>query len=357
MLNLFNKQPTSIASIDIGIASVRILETIYVNGSCQIIAFGRDALRPGVIEGATVKDVDAVASSIRRAIISGRISAKEAVIAVPDAAAITKMIQINAELNEHEIEELIAFEAEKYFPYPLDEISLDFHVKGISATNPKMQDVLVVGARTEIVNARVEAVQHAGIEVNTVDVASYAAARAAYAYIKMSLPALSISKSIALFHIGEQETHFYVLKNYDVLYTRDEEFGTKQLIDTIMHNYSIAHDAAEKMILDQTHPDDFEDVILRPFKESLLLQMRRTLQFYFSTDHHEQFEHILLVGTVLKIMSLAEFMSEKIKIATSCMNPLAGMIFRQDVNQQALDREAGDFLISAGLSLREQVSL
>lgn len=357
MLSLFKKRHSSVASIDISSSSVKMLETVNVNGVCQINSFARDALRPGIVEGTAIKDIEAVSASIRRAVINGQIAAKEAIIAVPDAAAITKIIQINSGLNEQEIEELIAFEAEKHFPYPLDEINLDFHVIGPFEKNPKMLEVVVVGARTEIVNSRVDAVRMAGLEVNIVDIVSCAAARSVYHYIEQELPSLSTDKKIALFYFGEQETNFYVLKNKYVTYTRDEEFGTKQLLDTIMHNYAMTYEDAARMLFDNAYPADFDEVILQPFRESLLLQIRRTLQFYFSTAHHEQFEQIFLVGAVSKIKSVLEVVSEKTGIPTCSMNPLTGMTLRQNVNKPLLESEASDFFIAAGLSLRENVSI
>ncbi len=93
-----------------------------------------------------LKDIGAVAASIKKLIDRTRMSTKEVALAVPDSTVISKIVQINAGLSDKEIEELVVVEADKYIPYPIDEINLDFEVLGHSAKNANMLDVLIVAS-------------------------------------------------------------------------------------------------------------------------------------------------------------------------------------------------------------------
>ncbi len=172
MLSFRRKKPRSILGIDIGSTSVKILELsnrhhqYCVEGYCHMLLPQH------------VTDPDVIARRIKALLSSDNFSSKQAVIAVPDASVMRKVIQINACIQERDIEEWVFMAAEQYIPYPLDEISLDFNLLGPSATHSDKLDVLVVASRSKNVAQRLESVRRAGLVVEIVDVESYAIERA-----------------------------------------------------------------------------------------------------------------------------------------------------------------------------------
>src|SRR5690606_39963198 len=94
------------------------------------------------------------------------------------SAVITKIIEMDAGLDENEMEEQIALEADQYIPYPLDEVALDFEVQGVSPRNPDRVEVLLAACRRENVAIREAALALAGLETKIVEVEASAMDRA-----------------------------------------------------------------------------------------------------------------------------------------------------------------------------------
>jgi type IV pilus assembly protein PilM len=177
VLKLLKPKHRSILGIDISSSAVKILEISGSGEDICVEGYGREEIPASALEGNMIKDVDVVANCIKKLVERLRFTSKNVALAVPDSAVISKVVQINEGLTDLEMEELVVIEADKYIPYPIDEINLDFEVLGHSAKSSSLLDVLIVASRAENVNTRVEAAHRAGLEPKIVDVESYAVER------------------------------------------------------------------------------------------------------------------------------------------------------------------------------------
>lgn len=351
VLNLFKSKHRSILGIDISSTSVKILE-VSLNGDEYCIEnYGSTLLPEQAMEGNVIKDIDAVSSSIKKLISAGHFSCKQVACAVPDSSAISKIIQLSSGLSEQEIEELVVSEADKYIPYPIDEINIDFNVIGPSPKNSAMVDVLIVASRAENVSNRIEVITRAGLEPKIVDVESYAVERAVQ-LLKDDLPAGGEKKNIAVIDIGAIYTHLFVLHGMRIIFSREEEFGGKQLIDAVVNKYNMSREEALLGIEQGTLPADYAEDVLQPFNELILLQVKRALQFFFSTSHHTFVDHLLLAGGVTKQPRIAQLLQEYINIPTSIANPFAHMSSAKSIDKEALTQASPTLMVACGLALR-----
>ena len=351
MLKLFKTKHKKLLGIDISSASIKMLQISGSDEKYVIDAYGRVELPENAIEGNIIKDKDAIARSIRHLASTARISCKNAVIAVPDSSAISRVIQINEDLKEEDIEELVAIEADKHIPYPIDEINIDFEILGPSTKSSSMQDVLIVASRTEKVNDRVDIIHRAGLDVTIVDVESYAVERSVK-LMSSELPEGGQNKVIAIIDFGTFYTNFYVLDNLKNIYVREEEFGGKQLIDDIMEHYDMTADEAREALEKGTLPDGYEADVLQSFNEQILLQVKRGLQFFFSTSRHAFVDQILLAGGIAKQPGIADLLQEHINIPTKIANPCEHMSFGKQVDKERILKDSPSLIVACGLALR-----
>ena len=166
-----------ILGVDIGAASIKIIELSKQSARYCIQEYGLIELPLHAVEEHIIRDIDAVSESIHHLISKGNFSSRNVALAVPDSFVMTHVIQIETDLQLREIEELVLIEAEKYISFPIDELYIDFHLLGSSAANPALQELLIVASRVEFVQQRVEAVVRAGLFAQIVDVESFALAR------------------------------------------------------------------------------------------------------------------------------------------------------------------------------------
>ncbi|WP_425171021.1 type IV pilus assembly protein PilM [Legionella sp.] len=351
MLNSFRPTHYPTLGLDITSTAVKILEISWDGETLCMERYGREALPPHAMDGTVIKDVNIIAFCIKKLCDRLQINSKQVVLAVPDAAVITRIVQINDGLNDEDMEELIVIEAEKYIPYPINEINFDFEILGASEKNPLLLDVLIVATRAENVTNRVEIVTRAGLNAVAVDVESYAVERAAQ-HLTKNLPSSGPDKTIAIIDIGANYTHLFVLHAMKLIYSRDEEFGGKQLIEAIAEHYNMTFEQAALAKEQGQLPIDYEVLILEPFKENVLVHIKRMLHFFYSSCREEEVDSILLAGGLSQLPGLVVLIQEQLGIEVSVINLFSHMRFGKMIRLESINNDAPSFMVACGLALR-----
>lgn len=351
MLNFISRQQPSLAGIDISSSSVKLLEIVKHNNQPKVLSYSSVALPANAIEDKHIKNEDMVIHAIRSAIEKSGSKAKRAVIAVPDSSVITKVIQMDASLSEMELEEMVTLEADKHIPYALDEVNLDFNVLGPSPKNQDLVDVLLVASRSDNVNSRTHVITQAGLEVGIVDVESYALERACN-FLAADLPDHGKEKTIAVVDIGAEMTNITVLYNMCCIFTREELFGGRQLTDEIVTRYGLTLDEARQAKKLGALPDDYLCDVLQPFMETAVLQVRRSLQYFYSTSQQAKVDYILLSGGTAQISGLDALISEQLGVPAMVANPIKHMALDKGINVKELSGDASSMMICCGLAMR-----
>lgn len=353
MIGLFGKKLTGLVGIDISSSSIKLLELSRAGSRLRVDSFNVLILESDIVEEKTIKNKEALAEAINRLVGGARTSTKAVAVALPDSSVISKVIQVESGLSEYEIENQISFEADKYIPYPLEEINLDFCYLGEHPANPEQDDVLIVACRSETINALTDTLREGHLVPKIVDVESYAMERACQ-LMSAQIPALEDSedKIITIFDLGSSMTNLTVISNGEAIYSREELFGGEQLIAEIMSKYELSRDDAYKKLCDSTLPGDFTETILEPFKEAIVLHVRRALQFFFSASSFNEIHHILLAGGNANIPGIVEVINEQLGVPTTIANPFKDMRISARVNKEELKRFAPAMMLCCGLAMR-----
>lgn len=345
------RKKKSMVGIDISATAIKMLELSFSDNQYRVESYAVTPLPSGAVIEKNIKDQAAVIEGIKRTIERAGTRTKNAALAVSDSSVITKVISVDASLNDEDMEENVAIEADKFIPYPLDEVRLDFDVIGESAKNPQMLDVLLVASRSENVTVRAEVAQQAGLDVKVVDIESYAMERACHLLLA-DLPNQGREQTIAIFDVGATMTNLTILHDLSTVFTREELFGGQQLTQEIQQRYDLTFEDAGRAKKTGSLPDDYETEVLIPFKESAVLQIRRALQFFFSASKHSTIEHILLAGGAVQISGLPEMITEQVGIPTSMVNPFANMAVNDSIDIRWLNNDAPALMICCGLAMR-----
>jgi type IV pilus assembly protein PilM len=146
--------------------------------------------------------------------------------------------------------------------------------------------------------------------------------------------------------------HFYVIRNGQQLFSREQAFGGNQLTQDIQRAFNLSSEEAESAKRNGGLPDNYEIDVLQPFTETLALEVARALQFFFTSTTHTQVEHILLAGGCALIAGLDEIVAKRTNINTLVANPFSGMGQPPKIRPQQLAVDAPMLLIATGLALR-----
>ncbi|KAA8733345.1 pilus assembly protein PilM [Acinetobacter qingfengensis] len=335
--------------VDISSTSVKLIQLSVKNSKYQVEAYGVLPLAENDVVDKTIMDSEHVAEVLERVYNLANPNIKQVALAVPAVAAITKIIQMDAEMGDDEREVQIRLDAEQYIPYPLDEVSLDFEVLSFNEKNPAKVDVLLVATRTENVDKRVEVAELAGLKTRVMDVESYALERS-YALLAGSLPIGA--NIVAVLDVGHTQTTLIVLDQGQVVYSREQSFGGKQLTLDVQQRYGLSFAEAGFAKKERNLPDDFEPEVLYPFMEAIAQQAARSLQLFFSSSQYSEIDHLLLAGGSANITGFPKLLQEALGYRVTIANPFLRMSYAPQVDVRKLENDAPSLLVASGLALR-----
>ena len=351
MFGLFGKKSNAVLGVDVSSSSVKLLELSKQGERYRVESYAVEPLPPNAVVEKNITDVEAVGEALKRVAGKARTGVKQAAVAVSGSAVITKLIQMNGGLNEFEMEDQITLEADQYIPYPLDEVAIDFEVQGPSEANPDQVDVLLAACRKENVDIREDALGIAGLTARIVDVEAYALERA-FSLIEPQLDSQGEELIVAIVDIGATMTTLSVLADGETVYTREQIFGGKQLTEEIQRRYGLSLEEAGLAKKQGGLPDDYESEVLSPFREAVVQQVARALQFFFGASQYNAVDYVILAGGTASIQGLTTMVEDKTGTATLVANPFADMAVGSRVNASALSNDAPSLMIACGLAMR-----
>ena len=350
--SLFSRQPAPMLGLDISSSSVKLVELGQdKSGNLVLERCAIEPLERGWITDGNIEKFDEVAEAVRRLVKKSGTKTKNVAMALPPSAVITKKIVLPGGMSDQELEIQVEIEANQYIPFPLDEVSLDFCVVGPSPTSAGDIEVLIAASRKEKVQDIQGLAEAAGLKPVIVDVESYASRLATHRLIE-NFPQKGVGSIVALFEVGALTTSMQVIRNDEVLYDRDQAFGGAQLTQLIVRQYGFSLEEAETKKRNGELPEDYEASVLRPFVESMVHEIGRALQFFFTSTPHNKVDCVMLAGGSAALPGLTAAVTDHTSIACTLVNPFEGREIGGDVRLKKMTREAPSYLTSCGLALR-----
>ncbi len=351
MFGLLKNKSNAVLGVDISSTAVKVLELGRSGSEYKVVAFSVEPLPPGAVVENNIHDLDVVGETVAKAVSHAKTSLKTAAVAVSGSAVITKNIEMDASLSDDEMETQITVEADQYIPYALDEVAIDFEVQGLNEKNPERVEVLLAACRKDNVEMREDALKLGGLKAKIVDVEAFALERV-YELINTQFKLPSEDPVLAIVDIGATKTTLNVINQGKSVYTREQLFGGRQLTDEIQRRYGLTPEEAESAKCRGGLSEDYEPEVLDPFRETVVQQISRSLQFFFSSSQFNDVDAIALVGGSAAIEGLPEMVQEKLGTPAQLVNPFARMPVAGRVNKDKLTNQAPSLMIACGLAMR-----
>ena len=349
-MGLFRKKSPPLLGIDISSTAIKLLELKGQDGKYRVESYAVEPLPANAVVEKSISDIDAVSEAIKAAVKRSRTKLRSAALAVPGSAAISKTISMPADLSEQELEAQIELQADQYVPYPLDEVNLDFQVMGASAGENNL-DVLLVASRSDNVESRVDACEAAGLTPRVMDVESYAT-ETAFTLLASNLGGHGRDQAVAVVDVGATMTTLTVLEDRQIIYTREQVFGGRQLTEEIQRRYGLSFEEAGRAKRQGGLPDSYEEEVLEPFKQAMAQQVVRSLQFFYGASQHNTVDALMLAGGCAAIPGVTQLIEEETGVPTQIANPFANMAVSSRIKPERLSEDAPALIIACGLAMR-----
>ncbi|MDZ4077517.1 pilus assembly protein PilM [Hydrocarboniphaga sp.] len=352
MQSLFGSKSRELIGLDISSSTIKLVELARRGDRYAVESYAIEPLPANAVADKQILDPQAVGECIVRAVNRSGTRTRQAALAVSGASVITKIIQMPESLSELDLEEQIKVEADQYIPYSIDEVALDFQVLGASAVGAGQVDVMLAACRKDQVETRCAALEIAGLTPKIVDIEANALQNSAL-LLRHQMPDRGHNRTIALIDMGATTTSVLVLQNLQAVYTRDQSFGGRQLLEDMMRYYGMTLEEASQARRFNNLPDGFELEVLAPFVADMGQQIDRSLQFFFaSTSQHGQIDQIILAGGCAAIDHVDRQLADQLQIPVAVAQPFAHVGVAARAKPAQLARDSASLLIASGLAMR-----
>lgn len=379
---LFNPQVHA-AGLEIGTSSLKLVD-LKPGKPPTLAAVGIRPMPPGLIQDDQVIDAPGLAEEIKALMHDAGVNKRFVVAAVSNRQAITRNIFV-PKMTLAELEEAIKWEAERYIPFPIDEVVLDFFV----LDNPDdieeggQLEVVIAAARLDLVTQQVDYLKLAGLEPVVIDVRPFALLRA----LKGSLLGERLNKTTltgnsyteddeigVVLEIAASISTITLVRGQRVLMNRNIAVSGDDFTAAIQRSFGLDFDSAEEVKLDYgtaTIPTEDEEELLnfdakreqfspsrvyeslRPVLVDLTTEVRRSLEFFRVQAGDANISRMMVVGGGAKLRGLPEAIGDALGFKVELGDPwLTINADSSRFDSQFLRRLGPEFCVPLGLALR-----
>ncbi len=340
----------NLVGLDIGSSSIKAAQIVDSKRGPTLKHFGIVDIAHGAIEEGTINDPESVAQSIQQLFKSYHIKESNVAVSIGGYSVIVKKINVQT-MAEEQLQETIHFEAEQYIPFDISDVNLDFQILGENEANPNQMNVFLVAAKKEMVNDYINLVNLAGLNPCIVDVEAFALQNTFEANYDIQ------NDNIALIDIGASKTSLNILKGNSSVFMRDVSLGCGQINQKIMSLIECTFEEAEQLKYgdnpDRLTPEDLKGIVSAVVAD-WCTEIRRALDFFYSTYPEEQIKRIILSGGGANISEFRQLLATEASAEVESINPfqnfhLDGKNFDDAYVKQIRPQAA----ISMGLAMRK----
>jgi type IV pilus assembly protein PilM len=346
---LFGKKDNLIG-LDIGSRTIKLGEVAEKKGQRILKRFGMINLPQNAIVEGRIKEPEIVADTIKRLASDLKAREQNVAISISGYSVIIKKIVVN-KMTDEELHENIQFEAEQYIPFDVQDVNIDFHILGDHEANPNQMGVMLVAAKEDVINEYIDVVELAGLNPCVLDVDVFVLERV------FEDSYLQEEKSIALVDIGANKLNVNIIKNNISAFTRDVAIGGEEITREIATQTACSFEEAEDIKLGKTTEkmprEDLQDIVVT-FVANWCSEIRRVIDFYYSTYPNESIERILLSGGASQTPGFVQQLAAETSAQVEMFDPFRALeISEKDHDLDYLKRIAPQASICIGLSLRK----
>jgi type IV pilus assembly protein PilM len=350
-MNMMWGKKKDVIGLDIGCSSIKLVELKEDKNGFKLQNLALSPLPPEAIVDGALMDSVTIIDTIRDLMTASRTKTKDVVTSVSGHSVIVKKISLPL-MTEAELEESIQWEAERYIPFDINDVNIDFQIFGSTSENPEVMDVVLVAAKKDIINDYVSVIMESGLNPVIIDIDSFALEN----MLAMNYD-IEKEEAIAIANVGASITNMNIIKNNISAFTRDIFKGGNQVTEEIQRQLHVDHEEAEKIKVgtkvDLTSQPIIQNV-LKTASESLAIEIGNSLDFFQSTTTYEKISKIYLSGGGSKIKDFDIILQQQIGIPVEVVNPFKKIDYSGKNFDMEYLREIGPIMaVGVGLASRK----
>lgn len=325
--------------IDIGNHSVKI---VSISKSAEIATLTAYHIKQLLAK----KDPSGIKDTIKSMLDEVNIFPETVNLSLSGPDIIVRFINL-PKMRKDQLENALAYEAEKYIPFNVNEVILDSIILGDIAGRGQMKVLLAAGKRDFILE-RVKIMEELGIGVGIMDVTPFAMYNAF-----INSHEVPPDKVCAFLNIGSVQTDVLIFTGDIPCFTRQIQLGGKNITDILMAELSLAEAEAEKK---KIYPEESDKETVRRAASRVMKDLIEELHLsfgYFENRYNKKVDTIYCTGGSVTQDDMVSLLEEHIGTNVKKWDPIGEIKLAETISEQDIVKISSQLAIAIGLALRE----
>lgn len=334
--------------IDFGTHSVKAVELRDIASEIpELVNLGSQITPKGVINSEDKADQTKLADVLKKMYDASKIRNRSVVMALPEFSVFTRFLEFPG-VKQEELKDAVYFEAKQYIPMPLNEVQLSYITIGFNEAKNAPR-VLLVAAPKKIIDIYINIATGAGLELSAIETESVAMGRAMYRATK--------KKDLVMLDFGANSTDMSILSEGYLVFSQSIAIGSDSLTQSIVNKFNFEYSRAEEFkrnygVVENVLEGKIYNV-LSPIVESILVEVRRGIEFYKNKTLAAAPTEYLLNGDGALLPGLMEYVAKSLGVSVSIANPWNGV--RVDNKFRDIIAKSGpSYSVAIGLALKDE---
>lgn len=362
------KSNLSYLGVDIGSAGVKVVELKNEGGRPSLVTYGFAEEKIEIVHNPPQAMMDKTVALLDKVLIDSRATTKKTVAALPSFSVFSSIISLPP-MKKKELPQAISWEAKKFVPLPLEEMTLDWKLLGSSSDLDKLDKkfkkedkekgskerktrngdikVLIAAAPKKLVMRYISIFKAAGLELLSLETENFALERALVGGSKTP---------VMIVDIGSITTDISVVEEGIPLLSRSVDSGGSSITAAIIQSLGVYQKRAEQFKRDIGFAGGSGNLpkLVESSITPIINEIKYCFDLYDSSASQAKIEKIILTGGSAFLPNITNYLSNLLGINVLIGDPWQRVIYPVELKSM-LANLAPRFSVAVGLAMREIV--
>lgn len=328
----------SILGIDIGTQAIKLVQ---IQPQDMILeTYGIVDLEEPITGQASQDVINNTVVLLKNLLAKAHVTTKRCVFSLPNQAVFTSVIDL-PQMTDTELEKSMQFEAKKYVPLPIEEVTLSWSLISTDTVNNTMK-VLLIAVPKQIRDVYIKIFQLAGLDLEVIEIEALALIRTLVE---------DLTKNDVIIDIGAKVTGINFVKQGLLQLTRNLNVGGDTITEKIGETLNLQLARAEQFKRDfGLNSTDFLPEAVKPVLNSIKTEIKQVIDLY--KTHNVPVDRVVFVGGGSQMPGTLEFFKD---LAPNVVygNSIAKLGYPSEA-EAVLNRFQLQLPVAIGLAIRSQ---
>ncbi len=380
MFNIFKKKLGNFVGIDLGTASIKLVELSGKEGEPRLVTYGIAERSGDIVRNNLAEEINIVIGLLQRLKKEARVTTVNAIAALPPFSVFSSILSL-PQMPKKEIAQAVKWEAKKFVPMPLEEMILDWKLlRSIEGDDKKKVDVndkqlisekveggavdkkeqqatseksvkkdirvLITAAPKNLVSRYIDIFRKAGFNLLSLETESFALARSLL---------FGTRNPVMIIDIGALVTSISIIEDGIPILNRSLDLGGDTLTRSIATSLNIDQSRAEQFKRDigmvEGGSGGSIPKIIEQTLNPILNEVKYSLSLYQSQTA-QGVEKVLLVGGSSYLPHLSEYLARVLNLNVYLSDPWFKVAYPVEL-KSVLEEIGARLAVAIGLALRD----